>query len=113
LALFRHTLASDLSSAIWFLALSMVILPPQILGWLSTARFDQGFPEKASSAQPLVTVYPRAVYRFLSRTRHSPACGVLALPYLLRREQHEPMQRQFSSCHVNQNTIGLEGTYIV
>ena len=37
--------------------------------------------------------------------------GQYAAPIEARQEQHEPMQRQFSSYHITQNTTGLEGTY--
>jgi hypothetical protein len=53
LALSRRTLTPDSSSLDRIFPAQVVIQPLQALGQLSATGFDQGFPERASSAQPL------------------------------------------------------------
>jgi hypothetical protein len=48
---FRRTLTSDSPALYQIFPARPVILPSQVLGWLSIALFDQGFPERTSSAQ--------------------------------------------------------------
>jgi len=57
---FRRTLTPDYSSFEQIFSTQAVILPLQVLGWLSTARFDQGFYEEESSAQPLPPTHVEA-----------------------------------------------------
>jgi len=54
LAFLRRTSTADFSSALRIFAVLSVILPPQTLGWPSTARSAQELHEKVPSAQPLL-----------------------------------------------------------